>query len=78
MVAALTTCIRTNLDCADVCDTTGRVLSRRTGYDAIITRAVLQACLRACRSPARNAFTTRRCTSTAGCAPSLPAVRSDV
>ena len=34
MVAELTTCIRTNADCADVCDTTGRVLSRHTGYDA--------------------------------------------
>ena len=34
MVAELTTCIRTNLDCADVCETAGRVLSRHTGYDA--------------------------------------------
>ena len=43
-------CIRTNLDCADICDTTGRVLSRHTGYDANITRAVLQACVQVCRS----------------------------
>ena len=28
MVAELTKCVRTDLDCADVCDTTGRVLSR--------------------------------------------------
>ncbi len=49
MVADLTTCIRTNLDCADVCETTGRVLSR-AGSDADVTRAVLQACVRACGS----------------------------
>jgi hypothetical protein len=50
MVAELTKCIRTNLDCADMCDTTGRVLSRHTGYDANLTRVVLQACATACRS----------------------------
>ena len=50
MVAELTTCIRTNADCADICDTTGRVLSRHTGYDANLTRAVLQACAAACRA----------------------------
>jgi hypothetical protein len=50
MVADLRTCIRTNLDCADVCDTTGRVLSRHTGDDANLTRAVLEACAAACRS----------------------------
>lgn len=50
MAAELTTCIRTNLDCADVCETTGRVLSRHTGYDANLTRAVLQACAAACRA----------------------------
>lgn len=49
-VTDLTKCIRTNLDCADVCDTTGRVLSRHTGYDAHLTRAVLEACQVACRS----------------------------
>ncbi|PFG45005.1 hypothetical protein ATJ97_0286 [Georgenia soli] len=50
MVAELRKCIRTNLDCADVCDTTARVLSRHTGYDANVTRALLQACVQACRS----------------------------
>ena len=50
MVAELTTCIRTNLDCADVCDTTGRVLSRHTGYDANLTRGVLEACAAACKA----------------------------
>lgn len=44
-VADLRKCIRTNLDCADICDTTGRVLSRHTEYDANITGAQLQASL---------------------------------
>jgi hypothetical protein len=48
MVAELTRCIRTDLDCADVCEATGRVLSRHTGYDANLTRAVLEACAAAC------------------------------
>jgi hypothetical protein len=50
MVAELTKCIRTNLDCADMCDTTGRILSRHTGYDANLTRAVVQACVQACKA----------------------------
>jgi uncharacterized membrane protein len=50
MVAELRTHLRSNLDCADVCDTTARVLSRHTGYDANITRAVLEACIQVCKS----------------------------
>jgi hypothetical protein len=50
MVAELTKCIRTNLDCADICATTARVLSRHTGYDANITRTQLEACIQACKS----------------------------
>lgn len=50
MVADLTKCIRTNLDCADVCSATARVLSRHTGYDANISRALLEACVMACRA----------------------------
>jgi hypothetical protein len=43
-------CVRTNEDCADICATTARVLSRHTGYDANITRTLLEACMTACRS----------------------------
>ena len=50
MVAELTKCIRTDLDCADICATTSAVLSRHTGYDANLTRAVLEVCRTACRS----------------------------
>ena len=49
-VDQLRKCIRSDLDCADVCDVTGRVVSRHTGYDANLTRAVLQACVQACKS----------------------------
>lgn len=50
MVADLVKCIRTNADCADICITTGAVLSRHTGYDANLTRAVLQTCAQACKA----------------------------
>jgi hypothetical protein len=50
MVAELTKCIRTCLDCDDVCTATLRVVSRQTEYDANITRAVLQACVAVCKS----------------------------
>ena len=50
MVAELRKCIRSNLDCADVCLATGNVVSRHTGYDANLTRTVLQACAAACKS----------------------------
>jgi hypothetical protein len=43
-------CIRSDLDCADICDVTARVLSRHTGYDANITRTVLEACATTCRA----------------------------
>jgi Domain of Unknown Function (DUF326) len=49
-VNELTKCIRTNLDCADICDTTARVLSRHTGYDANISRTLLEACIMACKT----------------------------
>src|SRR5258706_4854831 len=80
-VAELTKTIRTNLDCADVCDTTGRVPSRRTGYDANLTRAALQTCITACRACAdapalRSATGTPTCTSTAGSAPKPAAAAS--
>src|SRR6266508_3707181 len=49
MVADLAKCARLNLDCADMCETTARVLTRQTGYDRDMTRAVVQACAQACR-----------------------------
>lgn len=48
-VQNLIRCIRLNLDCADVCVTTGAVLSRQTEPDWSLLRAQLQACAEACR-----------------------------
>ena len=49
-VSQLIKCIRTDLDCADVCETTGRVLSRHTGRDLHLTHGMLEACATACKS----------------------------
>ena len=46
----LAKCIRLDLDCADVCVTTNRVVSRQTAYDANVTRTLLEACAEACKS----------------------------
>ena len=46
---ALIRCIRLNQDCADICETTGRLLSRQTETDVNILRSQLQACVVACR-----------------------------
>ncbi len=48
--AEMARCIRTDLDCADICATTVRILSRHTAYDATITKAQLQACIAACKA----------------------------
>jgi hypothetical protein len=47
-VADLRKCIRLNLDCADICDVTGRVMTRQTEYDAPTSKAQLETCRRAC------------------------------
>ena len=49
-VAELRSCITHNANCADVCAATAAVLSRQTGYDAAVTRAVLEACAAACKA----------------------------
>src|SRR3954447_20109715 len=40
-------CIRLNLHCADICDMTGRLVSRQENPE--LARAMLQACVLACR-----------------------------
>lgn len=46
----LARCIRLNLDCADICSATSRVVSRQTAHDVAVTRPLLEACIAACRS----------------------------
>ena len=48
-IQELVRCIRLNLDCADVCGATGRVLTRQTSTDPRVVRGMLEACARACR-----------------------------
>jgi hypothetical protein len=43
-VASLRTCIRRNLDCADIATTTAAVLSRQVAMDLGLVRVVLEAC----------------------------------
>jgi hypothetical protein len=45
----LVRCIRLNLDCADVCDATGRVLTRQTSFEPQLAQSMLAACAQACR-----------------------------
>jgi hypothetical protein len=54
MVKGLTQCIRVNLDCADVCNITGRLATRRTGSDDELIRRMLHTCAAACRLCARE------------------------
>lgn len=42
-------CIRLNQDCANICDTTGRLLSRQTQPDWGVLRAQVSLCARMCR-----------------------------
>ncbi|GAV36262.1 hypothetical protein ROTAS13_03949 [Roseomonas sp. TAS13] len=49
MLEQLTQCIRLNLDCADVCASTGSVATRRTGSNEQVIKQMLTACETACR-----------------------------
>jgi uncharacterized membrane protein len=48
-VAELTRCIRLNLDCADICETTGRIVTRQTEPQPELVRTMVEACAAACR-----------------------------
>jgi hypothetical protein len=43
-------CIRLDLDCADLCEATGRILLRQTAADPAVLRAAADACATACRA----------------------------
>ena len=48
-VQMLTQCIRLNLDCAEVCNITGRIPPRGTGSDEGAIRRMLDVCATVCR-----------------------------
>lgn len=62
-VQDLVRCIRLNLHCADLCVTTGRLISRQESPE--LARAILQACVLACRLCAeecgRHTATMKHC-----------------
>ena len=49
-VEDLVRCIRLNLDCADICEVTGRVIARPSRRDEPTLEAVLDACATICRA----------------------------
>lgn len=53
-VAELVSCIRTDLNCADVCAATGRLLLRHSPDDIAGTRAVVGACAVLCAACAEE------------------------
>lgn len=48
--SSLSLCIRSNLDCADMCATTARLAARPAQQDAKTLRAQIEACAVACRA----------------------------
>jgi hypothetical protein len=48
-VHELVRCIRLNLDCADACNATARMLARQTSSEQALTRSTLETCAQACR-----------------------------
>lgn len=53
-VQELVRCIRLNLDCADVCEATGRVLVRQTAFEPQLARHIVETCAQACRTCAEE------------------------
>lgn len=64
-VSAMARCIRLDLACADICSTTGRVVALPSEEITDVTRALLVACIAACRACgdecASHAETMRHC-----------------
>lgn len=48
-IQTLRRCIRTCLDCADICETTGRLVSRQTESNGKLIQSQLDACVLACQ-----------------------------
>jgi hypothetical protein len=44
----MTQCIRTCLDCADICAATATIAVRRAGQNIAMLRAQIETCIRAC------------------------------
>lgn len=53
-VQMLVRCIRLNQDCAEICEVTGKILTRQVEPDNTVIRAQLQACIAACQACAQE------------------------
>lgn len=53
-VADLRQCIRTDLDCADICAVTARLLERQTGQNPAALRSLVEACQAQCDACAQE------------------------
>lgn len=87
-IAMLRQCIRLDLDCADVCDTTAKLAGRRTGSNEELILNMLQVCADACAKCAEEcerhagkhehcricAETCRRCET--ACRTAAPTIRA--
>jgi hypothetical protein len=60
-LASLARCIRLNLDCADICTATGRVIFRQTESDANLARPLLEACASCADECERHASHMEHC-----------------
>lgn len=49
MLDKLRQCIRSDLDCADICQATAAIVSRQTGANPEVVRQAVAACETACR-----------------------------
>jgi hypothetical protein len=52
--AAMRSCIRMNLDCAEICSVTARLIARPGPQDQNVLRTQLEACAAACRACAQE------------------------
>jgi len=75
-VQELVRCIRLTLDCADVCDATGRVVTRQTSSEPGSCGACSKPACRPAVCARRSAIGTRTITSTAAYAPRRAGVAS--
>jgi hypothetical protein len=53
-VQELIRCVRLNLDCADICDATSRIVTRQTKGDLGVVSAAITACARTCEACAEE------------------------
>lgn len=53
-VQEMLSCIRSDLDCADVCAATARVVARQTAFDRTVVRTLVSACAEICGTSAEE------------------------